>query len=259
MNNYFDLKRFRQLFNKHTSEHFSAYSMAMLALFGMMLSVVLFFSPTQNRGVLNVNFQRDIFLIFLWVSGSIFTSNVFADLGDKRKASSTLMLPASHFEKFLINWIYSYLIFQIVYIGIFYLVIFITSSLGNFQGKGFEIYDLRLDVRATCWIFLFYMVIHAISFTGSVYFNKLHFVKTTLAFFGIFMLITLFNEPVLELILGRDVGAPMPFFRVVFEEGNDIYRLDVRRMQRFLLMIVPVAISAILWATTYFRLGEKEI
>lgn len=259
MNTHFDLKRFKLLFNKHTSEHFGAYSMAMLALFGMMLSIVLFFSLTQKSSFLNVNFQRDIFYLFLWISGSIFTSNVFADLGDKRKASSTLMLPGSHFEKFLINWIYSYLIFQIVYIAIFYVVIFIASSLGKFQGKGFEIYDLGLDVRATCWIFLFFMVIHAISFTGSIYFNKLHLVKTTLAFFGIFMLFVLINEPVMELILGRDVGAPIPFFRVVLEEKDDIYRLDVRRIQRLLIMIVPVAIAAILWTASYFRLGEKEI
>lgn len=258
MDNYFDLKRFLLLFDKHTSEHFGTYSMAVLALFGLMLSCVLFFSPTQNA-LVPVNFQRDIFFVFLWLSGSMFTSNVFADLGNKKKASSTLMLPTSHFEKFLVSWIYSYLVFQIVYVGVFYLVMFIASSLVNFQGKVFQIYDLRSDLRATGWVFLFYMVFHAIAFTGSVYFEKLHFVKTALVFFGIFMLIRLFNEPVLELILKRDVAAPLPFFRAVIVENNDMFRLDIRKTQKLYLMAVPVVIAGILWITTYFRLREKEI
>ena len=258
MDNYFDLKRFVLLFDKHSSEHFGTYSMAVLALFGLMLSCVLFFSPSPNAMV-SVNFQRDIFFVFLWLSGSMFTSNVFADLGNKKKASSTLMLPTSHFEKFLVSWIYSYLVFQIVYVGVFYLVMFIASSLVNFQGKVFQIYDLRSDLRATSWIFLFYMVFHAIAFTGSVYFEKLHFVKTALVLFGIFMLIRLFNEPVLELILKRDVAAPLPFFRAVIVENNDMFRLDIRKTQKLYLMAVPVVIAGILWIKTYFRLSEKEI
>lgn len=258
MDNYFDLKRFLLLFDKHTSEHFGTYSMAVLALFGLMLSCVLFFSPTQNA-LVPMNFQRDIFFVFLWLSGSMFTSNVFADLGNKKKASSTLMLPTSHFEKFLVSWIYSYLVFQIVYIGVFYLVMVVASSLVNFQGKAFQIYDLRSDLRATGWVFLFYMVFHAIAFTGSVYFEKLHFVKTALVFFGIFMLIIPLNEPVLELILKRDVAAPLPFFRAVIVENNDMFRLDIRKTQKLYLMAVPVVIAGILWITTYFRLREKEI
>ncbi len=258
MNNHFDFKRFRLLFNKHTSEHFGAYSMAVLALFGVMLSCVLFLSINQNS-LVSSRAQRDIFLLFLWVSGSMFTSNVFADLGNKKKASATLMLPSSHFEKFLVNWIYSYLIFQIVYVGVFYLVMFIASSLVHFQGKVFEIYDLGSDLKATSWIFLFYMVFHAITFMGSIYFEKLHFVKTALVFSGILMLIILFNEQVLELILKRDVAAPLPFFRVVVVENNETFRLDIRKTQKLFLMFVPVVMAGILWTATYFRLKEKEI
>ena len=87
MDNYFNLKRFVLLFNKYTSEHFGNYSMAVLALFGLMLSFVLFFSLTQNA-LVAVSFQRDIFFVFLWGAGSMFTSNVFADLGNKKKAST---------------------------------------------------------------------------------------------------------------------------------------------------------------------------
>jgi hypothetical protein len=258
MDNYFNLKRFTLLFNKHTSEHVGTYSMAVLALFGLMLSCVLFFSLTGSA-LVALSFQRDIFFLFLWVSGSLFTSNIFADLGNKNKASAALMLPASHFEKFLVSWIYSYLIFQIVYVGVFYLVMFTASSLVNFQGKEFQIYDLSADPKATSWIFLFYMAFHAMAFTGSVYFEKLHFVKTTLVFFGTFMLIILFNEPVLELILNRDVAAPMPFFRAVIIDNNDIFRLDIRKTQKLYLMLIPVVVAGILWITTYFRLREKQI
>lgn len=258
MNNQFDLKRFGLLFNKHTSEYFSAYIMAILALFGLLFSCIIFLSLFQNA-LVSPNFQRTIFSQLLMASGAIFTSTVFSDLGNKKKASATLMLPGSHFEKFLVRWIYSYLVFQIIYVGVFYLVMFLAASMLHFQGKALQIFDMGKDLKATCWIFLFYMLIHAITFTGSVYFEKLHLVKTVLVFFGIFMLIILFNEPVLELILNRDVAAPLPFFRVEVVENNETFRLDLRKTQKLFLMFVPVLMSGILWASTYFRLKEKEI
>lgn len=258
MKNNFDLNRFTLLFKKHTSEHIAAYSMSTLALFGFLFACVLFFSTSRNS-LVAVNFQRDIFFFFLWTSGCIFTSNVFADLGNNKKASAILMLPASHFEKFLVNWIYSYLIFQVVFVGVFYLVLFISSSLVHFQGKEYQIYNLAKDLRATSWIFLSYMVLHAISFAGSVYFKKLHLIKTAIAFFALFAIVVPLNEPLMELFLNRDVAAPMPFFRIIIEENNNIFRLDLRKSQKVFLMLIPVVLAGMVWTTTYFRLKEKEI
>ncbi|MES3016592.1 MAG: hypothetical protein V4721_02385 [Bacteroidota bacterium] len=258
MSNYFDIKRFSLLLNKHTSEHISSYFIAVLALFGLLFSVVLFFTPLNN-GKISVYFQRDIFLCFLWLAGSVFASTVFANLGNNKKASVELMLPSSHFEKFLVSWIYSYLLFQLVYVGVFYLVMFIASSLAYARGNPFEIFSLGTDLKVTTWIFLFYMVFHAVAFAGSIYFRKLHFIKTVLVFFCFFVVLILLNEPLIELILNRDVTARIPFGKAGIVETNQMFPLDIRKTQKLYLIVVPIITAVLLWTASYFRLKEKEI
>ena len=61
--------------------------------------------------MLDVRMEQSLQLLLLgWVIlfiGTIFTSTIFADLGDDKKAPGTLTLPATHFEKYLVAWLYS--------------------------------------------------------------------------------------------------------------------------------------------------------
>ncbi|MGV3686464.1 MAG: hypothetical protein ACO1NS_12610 [Daejeonella sp.] len=258
MKNHFSSKRFALLFNKHTSEHLGTFSMAVMVLFGILLSIVLFFSLTGSA-LVSVKFQQDIFFLFLFIAGTVFTSNDFVDLGNKKKASIALMLPASHFEKFLIAWIFSFLALAIVYVGIFYLVMFVASSVMQLQGKVFEIYNLTTDPISTAWIFLIFMALHSIAYAGSVYFERLHYVKTALVFFGMLMLVIVLNKSVVALILNNDVMTPLPFFRASVMENGERFFLDITKRQRLLLMSAPVLFAVALWTAAYYRLKEKEI
>src|SRR5450755_2181657 len=122
MNKILNPTRFWRLFTKHTAENYSTYLMSMSVLAGVMLlggAFIIFLIP----GPMDAGFQSVVFIILMLISGTIFSSTVFSELGDKRKAVPALTLPATQLEKFLVGWVYAYPIFVLVYTGIFYLVL----------------------------------------------------------------------------------------------------------------------------------------
>src|ERR1700712_4678815 len=119
MNNTFNIDRFMLLFKKRSVEQAKTYLLSIAVLTGM-LFIILGFNSFTNRGHLDRNPQGIIFMFFLLLGGSIYTSLSFTDMGDKKMAIPALALPASHFEKYLVSWLYSYVIFQLVCVGVFY-------------------------------------------------------------------------------------------------------------------------------------------
>src|ERR1700753_3363335 len=100
MNNIFSISRFWRLFIKHSAEHYRTYLMSISVLGGVMLlggAFIIYMIP----GPLDAGFQSVLFVSLMLISGTIFTSTIFSDAGDKRKAIPILTLPASQFEKVL--------------------------------------------------------------------------------------------------------------------------------------------------------------
>src|SRR5437868_12091396 len=106
MSNFFSLQRFSRLFIKHTAEHYRIYLMSVAVLAGVILlggSFLFFVIPEPP----DPGLQTAIFIILMLMAGTMFTSTVFSDFGNKNKAMAALTLPATAFEKFLVGWIYS--------------------------------------------------------------------------------------------------------------------------------------------------------
>ncbi len=144
MNNIFNIKRFSRLFIKHTVEHYKSYMMSLLVLLGVMLLGGCFLVYLINAP-LELGLQTALFTGILLLAGTIFTSTIFSELGDKNKAMAWLTLPASHFEKYLVAWLFSYLIFIITYTSCFYLVfnLFFLASHKTFFPAGKQKFSTR--------------------------------------------------------------------------------------------------------------------
>ncbi|MGY0041531.1 ABC transporter ATP-binding protein [Pedobacter sp. NJ-S-72] len=99
MNNIFSFQRFFKLLSKHTREQYKTYLISTAVLIGI-LSLMLGFTAYLSGGELGVRAQIAYFYIFLFLSGTIFTSMVFTDLSDKKKSIPALTLPVSNFERF---------------------------------------------------------------------------------------------------------------------------------------------------------------
>jgi hypothetical protein len=253
----FSIIRFCRLFKKHTKEHYRNYLMSIVVLVGVMIlggSFLVYMADIQ----LDKNIQTFLFFTIMLLAGTIFTSTIFADLGERKKAIPWLTLPASHFEKYLVAWIYSFLLFIIVYTMIFYLAIFIAIQLQHVHGHPqvilnvFEIQILQM--------YMVYAFLHAISFFGAVYFEKLHYIKTAFIFFIIMGILIVLNKGILSTLLGRTVDATPPFGNLRFANSGLTEDIQLGRQHNNPYMIYMIIIlTFIFWAASYFRLKEKQV
>jgi hypothetical protein len=247
------------LFRKHTIENYKTYLMSVGVLAGLLI-LLMGFAAFANDGFLLLGVQETFFIIVLMLSGCIFTSLVFADLGDKKKAISALTLPASHFEKYFVSWLYSFLIFQLLYVGLFYLIASIVISFGhNVPGRENVLLNLFDKDRMAYMAFVIFPVMHSIMFFGSVYFEKLHFIKTGFAFFIGLFLLGLLNRPIIASMIDLKVVGTTIFSPVTLTDGKNYWSIFPPEIQKPTVGIILGVIVVLLWVSAYFRLKEKEV
>lgn len=258
MGNVFSLGRFTQLFVNHTVANYRMYLMSLGVLMGVIF-LVMVYAASGNDFLISVNAQQAYFSIFLFLGVSIFTTGIFSILGDKRKAIAYLLLPASNLEKLLVAWLYSFLIFHILYIAGFYFVDFIILSMSKkganettmmtLGGPGFS-YQTMLFAFA--WV-------HSMSFFGAVFFKRLHFIKTALIVFVCALIFTSLNKVLVNLLIGADVTSIEPFGGLMIREGKESYYLEELEMVKVVAPYLTGGVSLLLWIGAYFKLKETEV
>ena len=257
MNKTFNAKRFGRLFIKHSTEQYKSYGMSLVAMIGVMLlggSFLVYMTGAR----MDKNDQEIMFMMILLLAGTMFTSTIFADLGDKKKAIPWLLLPASHFEKFLVAWIYSFIVFLIIYTLSFYLVALFVLSIKPMEGGSAEMFDLS-HINAL-EIYLMYAFLHSVAIYGAIYFEKLHFIKTAFAFFISLGILILMNKMLLVKMLGREVETAPPFGNFRFNENGQLYNVMLSDRQHDInINYLVTVLAVILWVAAYFRLKEKQV
>lgn len=258
MNNTFSFTRFCMLFKKHTIENASLYLLSSGVLTGL-LFIALGLIAYNLGGVVPPGVQTVIFVFFMLFSGCIFTSISYTSLGDKRKAIPMLTLPASHLEKYLVGWIYSFIIFQLVFVGVFYLVDSIVLNFGASANNPAQLLNL-FDKRYFAFIaFAIYMALHAFTFWGAIYFEKLHFIKTSFVFFALLIVYVILNQPVLHLMIDKELLINMPFDSLRFMDNGHKYNIEQPIDFDYYHLTAVMVIALLLWCSSFFRLQEKEV
>jgi hypothetical protein len=260
MNNTFNLNRFGRLFIKHSVEHYKTYLMSLTVLIGVMLLGGSFVTYLIPGGFMEVGMQSVLFIDILLLAGTIFTSTIFADLGDNKRAMAYLTLPASHFEKFLVAWLYSIVIFVVVFTGSFYLILMLLVYLKPFPGQTpalFNVFDNVNNARFT--MFLVFALLQSVAFYGAICFKKLHFIKTSFAFFIGLAILILSNKIILGLLLGRSVLPTMPFGMLRFMENGQEKAISLGQNQGDYATWLIAVLVIIFWLAAYYRLKEKQV
>jgi hypothetical protein len=259
----FNFSRFWRLFRKHTAENYKFYMMSTAVLAGIM-ALILTFVVTVSPSPVTLDVQGILFAFMLFGAGSIFTSSIFSDLGDKKKAIAVLTLPASHLEKYLVGWLYSFLLFIVVFLASFYAVFHLIVPLDNWQGLEPQVLNVLSFDNDEQNIFMIFGFLHAIAFWGSISFEKWHFIKTAFLFFAIMISLIFINEYFMEGLLGREIERASPFSSISFLDeiapnNKEIFNIKLPEERKGLLAIVPLGMTFLLWLTAFFKLKEKEV
>jgi hypothetical protein len=258
MSQFFSLSRFGRLFSKHTTEHWGGYLMATGVLLGG-IGLVLGFVAYMNHGPMEHIVQTVIFTMGLLSSGAFFTSTVLADYSNKRQATAALMLPASHWEKYLVGWLYSVPIFLAIYVGCFYLVDFVVLQVDSHAGPDPGIVPLFSNDSRLYLALLGYLVVNAVFLWGGIFFEKQHFVRTAFALLLLGAVVVLVNMQAVQQLMGREVSGVVPFSGMSFHEGKSWYSVNLEPVQNNWFGLVPLGVMLLAWAAAYARVTEKQI
>lgn len=260
MNNTFDLQRFGLLLAKHTKENARTYLLSVAVLAAILCSFLTFVTYASD-GYLGPHLQATFYLIFKILSGAMFTSVVFSDYGSKKKSIPLLTLPVSNLERYLVSWIYSYLIFQVLYTMCFYLVDFSVLSIANLTSveKNVVVNIITIEDSKFYPGLMIFTFVHSVFFLGAIFFRNLHFIKTGFVFFGGILGIILLNAPLLRIIFGENALFSPPFNSIRIMEGNNGVSLDPAQGTELIPWVLIMVMSLILWTAAYFKLKEKEV
>lgn len=249
MNQYFNLTRFGYLLRKHLTEQALSYLLSAAVLLGAMLVVMGFLTFLQNSPPGEIG-QSVLAILFALGAGSYFTSTAFGQLGAGRQAALALTLPASQVEKYLVAWLVSLPVFLVVFVVVFYAADWLIQSLASHPQPIVNIFTPE-----TGQLLLVYLVVHGAALWGSIFYNRLQFVKTASVGLLAAAVIGFVNFRVLKSLLSSDLLMALPLGDARFNNAT----LSLPEAQQAWLGLVPLALAGLLWAAAYARLTEKQI
>lgn len=259
MNNTFNFGRFLRLFNKHTREQYRTYLMSAAVLAGILI-VIMGALAYSNDGFLNLKAQAAYFDFFLLGAGTIFTSTVFAELGDEKKTIPALTLPVSHFERFLVGWIYSFIFFQLVFLACFFSVAALVARIGE-NNPLIHNHLLKLDPKDPM-IYIAYagfVLLHGVTLFGAIAFKKLHFIKTSFVLFAFLIVIMLINSSMIHMIFNENAHAGVPFAKIFILEDQVNFQIKAGDTGDTITKVMVISTAILLWVSAYFKLKEKQV
>jgi hypothetical protein len=257
MSQHFNPTRFGRLLRKHTVENLPKYAMSAAVLAGGILVVLGVLTYLTHRP-LERELQAILFLFGILAAGAIFTSSVFAELGTPRGAAPALLLPTSHFEKYLVAWLYSLPVFVVLYTVVFMAINLLVLQLGN-QGQPYEVYDFSRGAREWATPLLSYALVHSVALWGAIYFHRLHAIKAAFLLLSLLIGLTVVNYQLTKATLPGSRAAT-PFGDVWIGENSQRVLLQLPDGQwQLWVTLLPLALALLLWAAAYTRLTEKQI
>ena len=263
----FSFPRLLQLIRKQWFENSRLYLFSTLALLGVLGLIMIFWTISDGT-----NYSEDslyiIFLLGLFIAGSVFASMSFSMLGNKEKGTYWLAFPASHLEKLICMIFYNVVVFTVIYCACFFLVKSIAVTyINSLVAADPRAYSFRRSVwdsnRSFLGILPYFIygffAVQAFYLLGSVYFPRYSFVLTTMVGSALIFVFVYYS---VELLQGVFHGFSWNGDHLRKYEGdfNTYQRYELSPVLTNLLSLGAKYIWApVFWVVAWFRLKEKQI
>jgi hypothetical protein len=242
------------LFKKHTIENLKFYAMGIVVMTGILV-VWLGFHTLMNKSPIPPEIQWVFYWMFLLAFGTIFVSNLFEAFGNRKKSIITLILPASHLEKFLVGWTYSVIILPIIYTACYYLADVFTLSLKSGDAELFNVFSTDPRTSFLCRV---YLLLNSIALLGAIYFEKFHFIKIAFAFFIAIVLILAINNQVIKSLI-PSVIEDGPFYKTRVREGEGSFEIILAKSSQNIYDWLVYGLCIPFWMAAYYKIKEKQV
>lgn len=276
----FDWTRWCRLVAKHWAENRKRYLLSLLGLTGLLLVWFFFILTMDKMSPLNVIYQYMTFFVGLYITGTLYASTLFAELGSKRDAVGFLALPASQLEKLLCALLFGILLFFVGYAVIFYAVDIpmvklsnqiIESTPRNWPNTSIRVTpnhvynvftgDFGPKIEREVHLFLFgFFSVQSAFLLGSVYFTRYSFIKVLVGLAIGFLVVMAIQANLIHLFLppGWHNGWTGWYSD---EAGSDMQKFVELPdfAEKAVIQLVQWAPPVLLWIITWYRIKEKQV
>jgi hypothetical protein len=242
------------LFKKHTIENLKFYAMGIVVVIGIVV-LWLGFHTIMSKSPLPPEMQWVFYWMFLLAFGTIFISTLFEAFGNRKKSIITLILPASHLEKFLVGLTYSVIIFPVIYTACYYLADVFTLSLKPGNAELFNIFSSDPRTSFLCRV---YLLLNSIALLGAIYFEKFHFIKIAFSFFIAIIIILVVNNQVIKALTPSAIEDG-PFYQTRVREGEGSFIIMLAKSSQNIYDWLVYGLCIPIWIAAYYKIKEKQV
>ncbi len=251
-NSFFDINRLKYLLLRQLSVNYKTMLIATGVVVGFLVLVGTLQLFLGNNTIDYGNIFGMFMPIFL-IGGFIFTSMIFSELNSPHQGYLYLTIPASAFEKLLSAWFVSSIFYMILGgIIIYFLNFYYMLIAAIFTSQNVEFINLfSLDVLQ---MFGSYLVFHSIFFLGAIYFRRVNFLKTLLAGFVVFIVLSIYSGILAKILFNQ------------FSVQSNMMNRAVDLKFTFDQQIAPIAkylfwcgVAPFFITVSYFRLKERQV
>ncbi len=249
----FNFDRFKILFNRQLTLNLKSWAIAIGSLGGILIFISWLIMISGNlHSVLPVYQTTGIIAFF--ITGLVFTSMSFKEMGNYTKSLQYVILPASRFEKFFTAWLFSSVIFVLLSIIslVFFSVIISLIQVAFFHGD-FVIFNPFIHGFGE--LLIGYFVAHSILFTGSVWFKKGAFFKTILTGFVLQMISNIWLFSWAYAIFGKNTELNITNSNIELLIGEHINEVVIKNYVIGFFCLI----SCILLYAAWERFKEREV
>lgn len=272
MNNTFVFSRLVRLIKRQWIGFGKIYLMALGIIAGIFVA---FFSYRIHQASQSHNFE-DISKIFSFrpylfsVIGmafiSIVSSSYFSVLGQKSKAITEILIPASRTEKFISALFYTVLLTTVSYLLLFYVIdlgfvsyvrrsfeaspVLVSPDTNNYFDLNQLNYFFQIPLADEIyWLLFLPFLSSAVFLLGSIYFNNFQFIKTAIIIVVYGALYVISMVKIMEWYTSDTVSIVTNNGAFFNQESNIIKSFCT----------VGILVTLLLWGISFLRLKEKEV
>ncbi|MEI8085022.1 MAG: hypothetical protein WCG93_02275 [Paludibacter sp.] len=214
--------------------------------------------------------QRDFVKVILYISGLVFSVNLYKEFWNAPTGIHFFMLPATHFEKItvaiLLNTLYyfamtllAYFLGHMLIILVYHLILKIPIPINwdlfeatktiFMNGKTY------VSIENEFWTILNnFALIQALSMAGSLYFKNNFITRTILSVFGVAIIFGIIQLLLMKIFLGDiSLADSIVYINIALNNPN------IPTVLEYLVRIIGYLIIPFLWIVSYFRLTEKQV
>ncbi|RAJ08366.1 hypothetical protein LX64_01014 [Chitinophaga skermanii] len=245
------------LLKRQWFENRKAWFIGMLAMTAVLTFLLLL--TWHWRTSFNGDTTRGIFLILLFIGGGLYMNSILKELGNKQKGIWLLLLPAPVLSKVGVAIFYGIIVYLLVYLGLFYTVRELMVQVLGEEAANWSEFNL---CKNNFYQFIFtFISFQSIILFGSVYFKRMHFLKTVLVIITGFFLVFNGNDYLLQLVTKeRNIVSNMPFSGFIFSYNHENITVNTSStVDTIVSIIIWMVVPITLWIATWCKIKETAL